>query len=732
MPASRRFPRKILLAAALLAGLAGFGYATWRETLPFPDNLAFAEVEIRKVQVVDRHREPLTITYQNDWNLHDWRDLHQIPQRLQQIFLLAEDRRFYRHPGVDWWARAHALSQNLLAGRIVRGASTITEQSVRMLHPRPRTFWSRWVETFEAMELEARFSKAAILEFYLNQVPYAHQRRGVVQAARHYFDRDLETLNLKEMMALAVLVRSPSRLDLRRGQVEIQQPVARLAERMRQLGLLDEDEYRAVLDEPLHLRESRLPVRAVHFVNHVYQSYQTVPRTGRLHTTLDSALQGQAQAILDQRVRDLRGRGVRNGAALVVDHLGGEILAWVNSGDFFADLPGSQIDAVSVPRQPGSTLKPFVYALALEKGWTAATLIDDTPLAEAVGSGLHSYRNYSRGHYGLLRLRDCLGNSLNIPAIRAIQFTGQAEFLERLRALGFSSLAQPADFYGDGLALGNGEVSLLELVRAYAALANQGRYKPLRGLIDQAREPARQVFSAEISSLIADILSDPQARQLEFGTSALLRFPVQTAVKTGTSTDYRDAWAVGFNHRYTVGVWLGNLDRQAMVNVSGASGPALVLRSLFAELNRHEESAPLYLSPRLNQAAICLETGLRADGVCPSRNEWFVAGSEPALNASPQEPEDMLALRQPSNGLQLAMDPRIPDEYEVFELRLPDALQARSVEWRVNGETVAITGDKIKHYPWPLARGTHTAQALVWQAGDVEPRATPAVTFHVK
>jgi penicillin-binding protein 1C len=405
MPASRRFPRKILLAAALLAGLAGFGYATWRETLPFPDNLAFAEVEIRKVQVVDRHREPLTITYQNDWNLHDWRDLHQIPQRLQQIFLLAEDRRFYRHPGVDWWARAHALSQNLLAGRIVRGASTITEQSVRMLHPRPRTFWSRWVETFEAMELEARFSKAAILEFYLNQVPYAHQRRGVVQAARHYFDRDLETLNLKEMMALAVLVRSPSRLDLRRGQVEIQQPVARLAERMRQLGLLDEDEYRAVLDEPLHLRESRLPVRAVHFVNHVYQSYQTVPRTGRLHTTLDSALQGQAQAILDQRVRDLRGRGVRNGAALVVDHLGGEILAWVNSGDFFADLPGSQIDAVSVPRQPGSTLKPFVYALALEKGWTAATLIDDTPLAEAVGSGLHSYRNYSRGHYGLLRLR---------------------------------------------------------------------------------------------------------------------------------------------------------------------------------------------------------------------------------------------------------------------------------------------------------------------------------------
>ncbi|MCP4701440.1 MAG: penicillin-binding protein 1C [Gammaproteobacteria bacterium] len=765
--------RKKIAAGSIIALSVWFIWETWAAQRPFPDTLSFENSAVRKIQVLDRNGVPLTITYQNRWNIHDYVPLHRIPRALQQIFLLAEDKRFYSHSGVDWRARIHAMQQNIMAGRVVRGASTITEQCVRMVHPRPRTFWSRWVETFEAARLEQRFSKAAILEFYLNQVPYAHQRRGVVQAARHYFDRDLDTLNTKEMLATAILVRSPSRLDLRRGTAEIQKPLAWLLERMLKPGMISRAEYKALLAEPLHLKERSMPLQASHFVNYIYRTHtpasreeadfspadaekilfdpplskegidKSIPaRGGRLRTTLDASIQRRTQAILDKRLRDLYARGVNNGAALIVDHGAGHVLAWVNTNadpkDPENEMSGSQIDAVTAPRQPGSTLKPFLYALALEKGWTAATLIDDSPLSASVGVGMHTYRNYSRGYYGPLRLRDALGNSLNIPAVRTVQFVGIGQFLERLKRLGVENLSAHPDFYGDGLALGNGELTLFELVQAYAALANQGMFRPLKVLKTAETAVPVRVFSEEVSSIIANILSDPDARRLEFGRGTLLRFPVQTAVKTGTSNDYRDAWAVGFNHRYTIGVWLGNLDRQPMAQISGAAGPALVLRTLFAELNRYEETRPLYLSPKLKKAEICRATGLSTTPDCASRMEFFRLSSK-FFSASSEHsdtpsagPARTLRLRQPTEGLQLAMDPRIPDEHEAFSLALPQNLKSNKVEWLVDGEVAAVTANNENRYLWPLSRGVHTAQARVWEANSARPRETRLVTFYVK
>ncbi|MEK8019292.1 MAG: transglycosylase domain-containing protein, partial [Candidatus Parabeggiatoa sp.] len=474
---------KITLITLLLASAVLF-WKTLIDLAPPPDTLSVAHSSVRKVQIRDRHANPLTITYQNDWNIHDYVPLHDIPETLQKVFILAEDKRFYEHHGPDWQARWHAMLQNIKALRVVRGASTISEQTVRMLHPRPRTFWARWLEGFEAVKLEEHFSKADILEFYLNQVPYASQRRGVVQAARYYFDRDLETLNIKEMMALAVLVRSPSRLDLRRGVTQIKAPIARLAVLLLKQGLITQADYQDILTTPLDLHDAHLPVQATHFVNYVYasQSLPALQIMGHLQTTLNSSLQRVVQEILNQRVQDLQSKKVNNGAVLVVEHQSNEILAWVNVGPPSLEKPGSLIDAVLTPRQPGSTLKPFLYASALEKGWTAATLIEDSPLAEPVGTGMHSFRNYSRNYYGPLRLRNALGNSLNIPAIRTIQFVGTDSFLHRLRQLGFKSLTAHPDYYGDGLALGNGGVTLLELVQAYATLANQGRFLPLKVL----------------------------------------------------------------------------------------------------------------------------------------------------------------------------------------------------------------------------------------------------------
>ena len=404
---------------------------------------------------------------------------------------------------------------------------------------------------------------------------------------------------------------------------------------------------------------------------------------------------------------------------------------------------GSQIDTVTTPRQPGSTLKPLLYALALEHGWTAATLVEDGPLEQPIGVGLHTYRNYSGQHYGPLRVREALGNSLNVPTVRTIDFVGVEAFLEHLHRLGFQSLSQSADYYGNGLALGNGEVTLFELVQAYATLARQGVFAPLRVVPQEGSSPAlgRRVYSAQVSTLIADILADPEARRFEFRRANLLRFPVETAVKTGTSSDYRDAWAVGFSHHYTAGVWLGNLQQRPMQDVTGSLGPALVLRALFADLHRDLDTRPLARSAQLTLVTICRSTGQRAGSQCPTVREWFIPGTEPepvcplhqpaaAAAPVPGSPTPVeLRLVRPTPGLQLAMDPRIPDALEAFPLLYPKTCRWYGLigwwmaAWLAPRHAPPSSGPSC---------AAATVQARVWQVGHPEPVATPAVEFVVK
>jgi len=724
-------------AAALLLFLA----KTAIDLRPLPESLPPAAFASGRPRITDRTGAPLSVSYESDWNLYDVVPLHDTPELLQQAFLLAEDQRFFEHHGVDWLARLHALVQNVRSLRAVRGASTITEQVVRMLHPRPRTLWSRWLEGIEAGRLEARFGKAEILEVYLNQVPYARRRRGIAQAARDYFSRDLETLSDKEMLALAVLPRSPSRLDLVKGVGSIETHLLRLAKRLQERGLVTSARLNSIERQPLSLVREPSLLEAAHFERFVQDRVGEEYRSTRpLRTTLDGSLQSVVQRLLDRQVETLASRRVGDGAALVIDHQANEVLAWVNAGGL-SHREGGHIDKVTMPRQPGSALKPFVYALALERGWTAATLLDDSPLAEPVGHGLHRFRNYSRTYYGPLRLREALGNSLNVPAVLAAQYAGRSQLLERLRAHGFESLTQHSDFYGDGLALGNGEVTLYEMAQAYAALARGGEFRTLEWRFDsrEAGEMPRRVFDAEVSSLIADILSDPDARRREFGASSVLNLPVQTAVKTGTSNDYRDAWALGFSDRYTVGVWMGNVDQRPMHEITGSLGPALVLRAIFAELRRNQESKPLFLSRRLVARDICTRSGELPTGSCPTAREWFQPERVPTTTCSthfsPEVFETSLRLESPTPGLHIALDPRIPDALEKFAFRLSAGIDARRVEWILDERVLAATDivePSSSVYLWHPERGTHTARARVWTQGLDEPRETEAVSFVVK
>jgi penicillin-binding protein 1C len=724
--------RKLIIAATatLLAG-GGLLLATLCCLKDFPYGLDIERGVVKPV-VLARDGTRLSVSLENAWNTTDIAPLVSIPDFLTRAFIQSEDQHFYEHHGVDWDARLAAAWQDLRHGAAVRGASTITEQVVRMLHPRPRTLWSRWLEGFEAARLEKQASKQQILAFYLNQVPYAYRRRGLQQAAHYYFNRDLETLTRQEMLALVVLVRSPNGMDLRRNRARAERAIGQLADRLIVAGILPVRERELIRTTPLVLDSDRLPLDAGYFVAHVLHQPGATAH-GTLATTLDPYIQSATQEILDTALTSLAKRKVHDGGVLVVDHARNEILAWVVGHSRTAADPADEAmgyDTVTTPRQPGSTLKPLLYATAIEKGWTAATLINDNDLSEAVGGGQHTFHNYSHVHYGLIRLREALGNSLNIPAVRTLKFVGTAPFLERLHELGITSLQQHPDFYGDGLALGNGEVTLYEMAQAYTTLARHGNFLPLTSIPrESAAEPAREVFSPEVASLIANILSDPDARSLEFGAG--LQFPVETAVKTGTSTDYRDAWAIGFDYSHTVAVWMGNLSETPMDGVTGSVGPAMVLRSVFAQLNRNQDTRALWLSSRLVAADICRKDGRLADHHCSSVPEWFLPGTVPKAELTSRTQPVEYRILEPTPGLQLARDPRIPRELQAFTMSVAPVPALQEVTWYVDGAPASRTS--TGKFTWPLVRGTHEMYAVIRSSsGSPDLHSTDKVRFYVR
>lgn len=721
------------LAGAILGAGLFLVISTRTAMRDFPNDLEFLTGSTVKPQVLARDGTPLSYTLENAWNTTDVVPLTTVPELLQTALIVAEDQHFYQHHGVDWPARFAALLLDLREGAPIRGASSITEQVVRMIHPRPRNPWSRWVEGFEAARLDARLSKAQILGFYVNQVPYAERRRGVAQAARLYFNRGLDTLSPGEQIALAVLVRSPTGMDLRRNAPRARWAVGQLADRLLQRNEISAAQREQIRRDPWELAEAVPALEASQFVSHALRVSRAGPIRAQVHTTLDPHLQITAQRILDRTLAALARRHVHDGALLVIDHERNEILAWtVGRGGSGAEAGRDAAigyDTILTPRQPGSTMKPLLYALALERGWTAATLIDDTELSEAVGGGQHTFHNYSHRHYGPLRLREALGNSLNIPAVETLRFVGADAFLEKLHALGITSLTRHPDFYGDGLALGNGEVSLYEMAQAYTVLARQGRYRALTLLVDDpAPRPDIEVFTPAVATLIANVMADPDARMLEFGRG--LQFPVETAIKTGTSTDYRDAWAIAFDYRHTIAVWMGNLDGAAMDGITGAVGPAMVIRSIFSELNRNQDTRPLILSRELMLAKICRRDGLPAHDDCESTSEWLVPGTLPARAETPKAaPPESFRLVQPTAGLLVAHDPRIPSAFESLPMRIAPVPGLRRVDWYVDGGLASST--TCPTYTWPLEQGTHRILAKIWAGTSPEAHDTPEVRFHV-
>ncbi|MGQ9852421.1 MAG: penicillin-binding protein 1C [Candidatus Oleimicrobiaceae bacterium] len=571
-----------------------------------------------------------------------WVELYEVSPHLVQATVAVEDRRFYRHWGVDPLAVGRALQQAARTGKVVSGASTLTQQLARSVYGLPRRWWAKPIEMILAVRLELTLSKEELLTQYLNRVPYGNGTVGVEAAARLYFAKPALHLTLAEAALLAGLPQSPARYDPYRypDAAKCRQEHVLLA--MRRCGAIDSSAFAEARAAKLHLTPAGRSFSAPHFCDWILLNRRRLhlPNSGTVRTTIDLPIQQAIERLVQSHLHLLADKNVTNAAVLVLDNADAGVVAMVGSADYFDELHQGQVNGCSALRQPGSTIKPFTYGLALERGRTPADILPDIETHAVTAGGEFRVQNYDRIFHGPVRLRVALACSYNVPAVRVLEEIGTEVLLAKLRAAGFASLSKPAVHYGLGLTLGNGEVTLVELTRAYCALANGGILRWERLLADRPPDPgSARLFSPQVTYLLTHILADREARMGAFGEGNALELPFPCAAKTGTSKDYRDNWALGYTSRYTVGVWVGNFSGQAMHKVSGITGAGVLFRDIMLLLHRDAWPEAFPVPPGIAEKVICARSGEVPGPYCPGTvRELFIAGTEPTRGCSVHRP----------------------------------------------------------------------------------------------
>ncbi|MDD5200576.1 MAG: transglycosylase domain-containing protein [Terrimicrobiaceae bacterium] len=542
-----------------------------------------------------------------------------------------EDRRFWRHHGVDWTATAGAALRNVRNLRVISGASTITQQTVKILTGRSRrTLDLKAREALSALALDRQWSKERILETYLNRIDYGNRRFGAEAAAQAYFGKPAASLSLAESIFLAGIPQSPTRLnpwthpDAARRRYE--HNVSQLA---RNHSLPDGITSAQLLAAQPRIERHDPPMLAPHFAALVRN--RAGARTGDIRTTLDLDLQHVAETLLREHLRNARSIGIGDAAIVVIDNATGEIRALASAGR----AEHSAIDAATVPRSSGSALKPFIYVEAIDRRLlTAATLLPDTPQAISETYADYDPQNYTHRSYGPMRAREALGNSLNVPAVIVTSRLGARDAFNSLRRWGFQ-FPRNFDAYGAGFILGNADVRLVDLAGAYAGLARGGIAWPARALAGESIESAR-LASPEAAAIVTDILCDNNARRLSFGLNSPLDLGVRVAVKTGTSSGFRDRWCVGFDREHTVAVWAGNLDGRSLGEVLAVRAAAPLWASMMRYFLAHGDTPLPAPAPSagLIRREVAAETGLLPRPGETTISEWFLAGTEPKSGAA--------------------------------------------------------------------------------------------------
>ncbi len=678
--------QRLIIALFALGLVPVLGLLVCAALQPLPGALRDPGAGI-STQVLDRDGQVIREVRSKDGKLSSHVALSELSPSVVPALLAAEDARFYRHPGVDALAVLRAAGQALRQRKLVSGASTLTQQLARTVVPRPRTFLGKWRELAIALRIEASLSKSQILEEYLNRVEFGPNLRGIDAASRYYLDKPARDLDLAEAAALVSIPRGPTLYDPARGTRAVLRRRDRVLERMLAQGLTSADAARTAQLEPLRLTRGLVQGGTEHLVQGLVSGALAPELRGervqRLSTTIDSGLQREVSELARRAARYVADYGASSVSVVVVDNESGEVLAYVGSPDYFSAKALGQNDGARALRQPGSALKPFVYAAAMARlGMTAATRLPDLELGLPTSEGLYSPKNYDGRFHGPVLLRDALANSLNVPAVYTASRVGPEQVLALLHRAGFSSLQDSAEHYGAALALGDGEVKLSELAQAYAMLARGGAFLPLRfyreatlasgARLSRAIPSATPVIEPRIAAVLTDILSDDLARSAEFGLGGPLAFPFPVAAKTGTSKGFRDNWTVGFTHEVTVAVWAGNFDGTPMIGSTGVTGAGPLFHEVMLAAMRGRTPATLVEHTGLLSADVCVLSGELASDSCPHhRREWFVPGHEPH---SACDMHELVAL-DPLNALragpacahpELHVFERYPREYQNF------------------------------------------------------------------
>ena len=638
-----------IVFAGLVAVAVGLGvYAYYSGNLPLPEELHTRANRFKTMRLLDRHGAPLYEVIDPTGGRRRLASYGELPEHLVNAVVATEDASFFSNPGFSPQAIVRALVANLRAGGIAQGASTITQQLVKMTFLTDEQTVERKIkEAILAAEITRRYSKEEILEIYLNEVYLGNLSYGVATAAETYFRKDVSQLTLAESALLAGMLQSPPSYDPYTQPEDARGRRDTVLRLMLYQSFITMAEFDEAVRAPIAVAPLRIEMQAPHFVMQVRQELEArygseqLYRSGwDVYTTLDLSLQRKAERLVAEGVASLADYGANNGALVALDPASGDVLALVGSADFWNDDIQGQVNMAARPRQPGSTIKPLTYMVALERGWSPATMVMDVSQPFVGAPDIPNWPpNYDGQEWGPMSMRTALANSRNKPAVATLDLLEPTSLIAAAQRLGISDAANWTP--GLALALGAGEAPLLEMTAAYAVFANEGRAVTPRliGRITDrqgwlvAEEPpaaAHQLVDSRIAYLLTDMLDDDQARQRAFGVNNALALPFAAAAKTGTTNDYRDSWTIGYAPDLALGVWVGNADNTPMEELSGARGAANIWQAaMLAALGA--EARPGFVRPEgLVEVDVCSVSGQRRTSSCPSgRTELFLQEDAP-------------------------------------------------------------------------------------------------------
>jgi penicillin-binding protein 1C len=661
----KKQPRKKLIIFGLIFIFLALFYFAVLKDLPLPTKLGSYSAA-QTTQILDRNGKLL-------YNIYDKRNqsfipLNTMPLSMQQATVAIEDKGFYQHGAIDLKGISRAIISNLLHKKI-QGGSTLTQQLVKnSLLSQEQTIMRKVKEVILAFASEIIYSKKQILEMYLNQTPYGGPAYGIEAASQTFFGKHAKDLTLAQSALLAGLPQSPTAFSPFGAHPELaKQRQIEVLKAMKEAGYINQDQEQKAIKEDLKYAKISNSISAPHFVLYIKDlltakyGEKAVSEGGlKVTTSLDLDIQNYAQASVAAEVNDLpKWYHVTNGAAMVVVPGTGEILAMVGSKNYFDTSIDGNVNITTSLRQPGSSIKPINYAAGLGNGYNAGlTFIDEPVCFPNQGGKDYCPLNYDLKWHGLIQMRNALGNSFNIPAVKMLKLNGINTLIATASAMGITSFTHPEN-YGLALTLGGAEVKMVDMTQAFSVFANQGylvKLHPILKIIDKNGKnienytpPASPIFGKKVMSegiafIISDILADNNARLLEFGENSALKIKNQTvSVKTGTTNDYKDNWTIGYTPSYLVAAWVGNNDNTPMSGlVSGITGAAPIWNDIMSHLLKNKPQEPITRPLSIIQKQICIDTGFfpsmkEGGDSCPTRLEYFEKGTEVAKGTLTKE-----------------------------------------------------------------------------------------------